>query len=68
MSQVYFDVLVAKDYESNQNGNVEKRTAWNKVGVAWPSKSGSSMLIELFMLPDQKYIVQFQNNKEKPNE
>lgn len=67
MSQFY-DVLVAKDYESNQSGNVEKRTVWNKVGVAWPSKSGSSILVELFMLPEQKYIVQLQNNKEKKSE
>jgi hypothetical protein len=67
MSGIFYDVLVPKEYESNQNGVPEKRTAWNRVGRAWASKSGESLSFELYMLPSHRYVIQLQNNQgEKP--
>ncbi len=70
MSTNFFDIIVAKEYETKQNGSVEKKTAWNRVGRAWTSKSGSSLSFELYMLPSQRYVIQLQNqnNEEKNNE
>jgi hypothetical protein len=71
MNQTYFDIVVAKDYEiKNANGGSEKKTSWNKVGTAWPAKSGTAMIFELFALPSAKYVIKFQNNntKEATNE
>ncbi len=68
MNNSFFDILVAKEYETKLNGNVEKKTAWNRVGRAWQSKSGSSLSFELYMLPSQRYVIQLQNNQEKTNE
>lgn len=70
MNTNFFDILVAKEYETKQNGSVEKKTAWNRVGRAWNSKSGSSLSFELYMLPSQRYVIQLQNqnNEEKNNE
>ena len=68
MNNAFFDILVAKEYETKQNGNTEKKTAWNRVGRAWPSKSGSSLSFELYMLPSQRYVIQIQNNQEKTHE
>jgi hypothetical protein len=69
MSIKFFDVVVAKEYEVNQAGKMEKRTAWNRVGRAWPSKSGESVSFELFLLPNQRYVVHLQDRNagnEKP--
>jgi hypothetical protein len=67
MSQKFFDVVVAKEYETNQSGRMEKRTAWNKVGRAWPSKSGESVSFELFLLPNLRYVVHLRDrNQEQP--
>lgn len=63
MNSSSFDVLVAKEYEKKQNGVVEKKTAWNRVGRAWPSKSGNSISLELFLFPGQRYVIQLQNNE-----
>lgn len=68
MSQPFFDVIVAKEYETQQNGVSTKKTAWNRIGRAWVSKSGGAMNFELYMLPSQRYVIQFQNNKESTNE
>lgn len=69
MNNAFFDILVAKEYETKQNGTTEKKTAWNRVGRAWQSKSGSSLSFELYMLPSQRYVIQMQNNnQEKVNE
>ena len=68
MSQPFFDVIVAKEYETTQNGAKEKKTAWNRVGRAWVSKSGGAMNFELYMLPSQRYVINVQNNQEKNNE
>ncbi len=69
MNNAFFDILVAKEYETKQNGTTEKKTAWNRVGRAWQSKSGSSLSFELYMLPSQRYVIQIQNNnQEKVND
>jgi hypothetical protein len=68
MNNSFFDVIVAKEYETKQNGTVEKKIAWNRVGRAWTSKSGSSLSFELYMLPSQRYVIQLENNQEKNNE
>ena len=64
----FYDILVAKEYETKQNGMPEKKTAWNRVGRAWASKSGSSLSFELYMLPSQRYVIQLQSNEGKTNE
>jgi hypothetical protein len=68
MNNPFYDILVAKEYETKQNGNSEKRTAWNRVGRAWASKSGTSLSFELYMLPSQRYVIQMTNNQEKISE
>lgn len=68
MNNGSFDVLVAKEYETKQNGSTEKKTAWNRVGRAWPSKSGGSISLEFFMHPGQRYVVQLLNKEDKTNE
>lgn len=65
MSVGFFDILVAKEYETKQNGTLEKKTAWNRVGRAWASKAGGSLSFELYMLPSQRYVIQLQNNNEE---
>lgn len=67
MSTPFFDILVAKDYETKANGVPEKKTAWNRVGRAWLSKSGGAINFEMYMLPSQRYVVQLQKNQEKPD-
>jgi hypothetical protein len=61
MNSRFLDIVIAKDYQSNLNGSAERRTAWNKVGRAWLSRSGEALNVELFMLPNQRYVIQFNN-------
>lgn len=68
MNNGFYDIIVAKEYETKQNGIPEKKTAWNRVGRAWPSKSGTSLSFELYMFPSQRYVIQLQNNEVKTNE
>ena len=68
MNNPFYDILVAKEYEAKQGETYEKRTAWNRVGRAWTSKSGGSLSFELYMLPSQRYVIQLQNSQEKTNE
>jgi hypothetical protein len=64
-----FDIFVAKDFETIQNGTPEKRTIWNKVGRAWPSKSAESLSFELYLLPNLRYVIQLKERKpERPVE
>jgi hypothetical protein len=63
MSTKFFDVIVAKEYETRNNGQVEKKTAWNRIGRAWPSRSGESLSFELYLLPNQRYVIQLQDRK-----
>lgn len=66
MSQNFFDILVAKEYETRQNGAPEKRTAWNRVGRAWPSRSSESLSFELYLFPNQRYVIQLKDRKQEP--
>ena len=68
MNSKYFDILVAKEYESKQNGIPEKRTQWNRVGRAWPSKTGEALSFELYMLPNQRYVVQLADRNSEPKQ
>jgi len=61
----FFDVIVAKEYETKTNGTVEKKTAWNQVGRAWTSKTSDSLCFELFLIPNQRYVIQLKE-KLKP--
>lgn len=58
MSNKFFDITVAKEYTVKNNGKIETRTAWNKVGRAWLSQSGENLTFEMYHLPNQKYVVQ----------
>ena len=61
----FFDILVAKEYETRVNGSVEKKTAWNKVGRAWPSRSSESLSFELFLIPNQRYVIQLKDKNQE---
>lgn len=65
MFSKFFDIIVAKEYETKLDGVAVKKTAWNRVGRAWPSKSGESLSFELFMLPNQRYVVQLADKKQE---
>ncbi|MDZ4083315.1 MAG: hypothetical protein U1E10_10285 [Bdellovibrionales bacterium] len=53
-----FDILIAKGFETTGvSGASEKRTTWHKVGKAWKTKSGSSLSLELFLLPNQRLVI-----------
>ncbi len=58
MNNKFFDITVAKEYTVKNNGKMEIRTAWNKVGRAWLSQSGENLTFEMYHLPNQKYVVQ----------
>jgi hypothetical protein len=60
----FFDVIVAKEYETNQSGTPTRRTAWNRVGRAWTSRSGDSLSFELYLIPNQRYVIQFAPRKQ----
>lgn len=64
MNTQFFDILVAKEYETKQNGRAEKKTAWNRVGRAWTSKSTESLSFELYLMPNQRYVIQLKDRNE----
>jgi hypothetical protein len=71
MNNKFFDVFVAKEYETRQGGQPEKRTVWNKVGRAWAAKSSESLSFELFLLPNLRYVIRLkdrQQEEQKPEE
>ena len=60
----FFDIVVAKEYETrNPSGVPEKKTAWNRVGRAWPSRLGDSLSFELYLLPNQRYVLQLKDRE-----
>lgn len=65
MNNKFYDVIVAKEYTTRQNGKEEKKTAWNKVGRAWASQTGESLSFELFMFPNQRYVVQLKDKNQQ---
>lgn len=58
MTMKFYDVIVPKEYMAKGEKGEEKKTAWNKIGRAWLSQSGESLSFELFMLPNQRYVIQ----------
>jgi hypothetical protein len=68
MTNKWFDVVVAKEYETNKNGKLEKRTAWNKVGRAWYGKGFESLSFELFLLPGHRYVISMRKPQEPTTE
>lgn len=62
----FFDILIAREFETATTGTSEKRTTWHKVGKAWRTKSGSSLSIELFLLPNQRLVIPLE--KEAPGD
>lgn len=65
MNPKFFDIFVAKEYETRQSGQLEKKTAWNKVGRAWSSKSSESLSFELYLMPNQRYVIQLQDHRQE---
>jgi hypothetical protein len=57
MSSKTFDLIVAKEIEVNLGGVREKKTIWNKVGIAWPTKSSEAVSIEFFFIPNVRYVL-----------
>ena len=57
MNQKSFDIIVAKEYETKLDGQTVKKTVWNRVGSAWPSKSYESISFELYLIPGQRYVI-----------
>lgn len=64
MNNKFYDVIVAKEYETKQNGTLQKRTKWNRVGKAWASRSGDSLSFELYLIPNQRYVVQLKDRQQ----
>ena len=64
MSADQYDVIVLKEFEApNKSGVSEKRTIWNRVGMAWAGKT-DSMCFELFLFPGQRYVIKLRNKEE----
>ena len=61
-----FDILVAKEFETKQDGQTVKRTVWNRVGHAWPSKSFESLSFELYLLPNVRYVIKLADKQQQP--
>ncbi len=68
MNNKFYDIIVAKEYETKQNGQIEKRTAWNKVGRAWQSKSMDSLSFELFLVPNLRYVISLKDRESQPTQ
>lgn len=67
MSSNSYEVLVAKEYEVQQEGRPVKRTVWNRVGRAWKSRSTDALNFELFLIPNQRYVIQLrERSQEQP--
>ena len=56
-----FNVLVSKEFEIKESG--ERKTSWHKVGRAWKSKNGSSLNFELFLIPNQRFVISLETEK-----
>ncbi|MBK9293914.1 MAG: hypothetical protein IPM57_05635 [Oligoflexia bacterium] len=66
MNNRFYDVLVYKEYITAHSGVEEKKVAWNRVGRSWVSQSGECLNMELFLFPNQRYVIQL-NPKESEN-
>lgn len=63
--KLHLDVLVPKEIDVTHNGITERRTRWNRIGRAWFSKSGMALNMELFMYPNQLFVIKSQTKKEE---
>ncbi len=66
MTPQFYDILVAKEYESKQSGTPERKTAWNRVGRAWTSRSNESISFELYLMPNQRYVISLRDRRPEP--
>jgi len=68
MNSKIFDLIVAKEIEVNQGGVRERKTLWNKVGIAWPTKSSGALSIEFFFIPNIRYVLVPRDSNQGGNE
>lgn len=64
----FYDVIVPKKYDSDRDGVPVQKTAWNRVGRAWKTRAGDSMLLELYLMPNQTYLISFKERPTAPPE
>ncbi len=60
----FYDIIIPKTYDIPNKGTIEKRTIWNRVGRAWNAKTGDALRFELFLFPNQPFLINF---KERPS-
>lgn len=65
MNKKPFDIIVPKEFEAVQDGKTVKKVKWNRVGHAWPSRSGDSISFELYLIPNQRYVIKLTDKKEE---
>lgn len=63
--KLHLDVLVPKEIDVTHNGVPERRTKWNRIGRAWFSRSGMALNMELFMFPNQLFVIKSQSKKDE---
>jgi hypothetical protein len=63
MNNKFFDVVVAKEYEVKMSGAPTRKTAWNRVGRAWISRAGDSLSFELYLIPNQRYVINLKDRR-----
>lgn len=45
--KVRYDALIPREYTTGEGENLKKKTAWTRVGTAFPSSDGRSFNIEI---------------------
>lgn len=66
-SNKFYDIVVAKNFEIRQNGQLESRKVWNKVGRAWCTRTPGTFSFELYLIPGQHYYIDTREDQmEKP--
>lgn len=68
MSTKYFDIVVAKEFETEKSGITERKTVWNKVGRAWATQKPGSYNFELFLMPGIRYLINLREKNEEKEE
>ena len=56
-------VIVPKEYETYRDGQLVKKTKWNRVGHAWTTNSGR-LLFELYLFPGQRFFIGPEDTRE----
>ena len=65
MSTKYHDIVIAKQFETRQSGQVETRTVWNKVGQAWNSRKSDGYNFELYLMPGQRFFIDLRDEDDE---